>query len=1727
MMTPISLRHARPKPDKRAKRSIWQRLVEPPPFIQEPDTRRQAQLLASLLVILLPFLSAGAFVTIAASLMLSLTIAGSAGVLLVAYGLNRSRRYKLAAPLAMVVQSILPFAAFLASGDYATPGALISLIWIILSLMIGSVFLKLRAALVQTLAVLTGLALTLILTMPDPALAIEMFGFIAVISGAILVVARHRDRTERDRLLMLSESHRELQAIRATLEQRVTDVAERTAQLNVSAEVSRAITSLLDPDELIRQVAQLVTDRFSFYYTAIFLIDEVGKFAVLREATGEAGRVLKESGHRLAIGSQSMVGAAITRREPRVAERAVDESMRYANPLLPDTRSEVALPLLVGDQVLGALDVQSTQEDAFDESALAVLQSLADQIAIALNNARLYQHAQADARQARVLFESSRLASFIGEDLQHAADDFLRAVVSQAGYDSWLAAAYDSSDDMCLILSGYGAASGGLASLVGQAVPIATVSDMPFAQAIRIRQVIVIENTTDDPRLAAWPPEVRKSLSGLVAAPVLVGDQVVGAISLGRATAQSPVMPRDMQLSQAIANQLALMIQNHRLFESARKAAADLQDVMRRYTREGWSAFMQAQPGVVEQEFSRPDSPPLDPAVLPALEQSARSNEPKPVPFDGQAAIAVPITLRGEVIGTLAAQDEKDRRWTEDELATLKAVADQVAQSIEVARLLDETESSLQETTELYQATRAMTTAATPAEVMQIAVDTIQRRLQVDQVRLVLFNETEGHGRIEAEAVHTPGVEAVRIPMRGNPAYERLAETRRPLAVFDAASDLEAATVAPAPQGIQSVLSLPLLIGQRLIGVISADTARAKRRFTDKEVAFCETLARQAAVVLENRRLFEETQRRAELEMALNHISQTIKASLDPQAVLDLQTAMNEMGVVMRCSRAFYLANDEDQRFIVAYEWCAPGVVPVRGTSSAWTEVPRLFRQLKSGQGLVVESVEREDSAELRPLMRAYGIKAHVHIPVVTGNRLIGVLGFDQVDRERRWTPEEINMVQRVADQLAAALENARLYQNVRSRVNELTALTRIGRRLTATLELEPVLNTIVEEALNVTPADRGSIALYDPNQDALELRVMIGYPEPTRRNISEHHYQLLRRGDGLHGRLLVTGQAVLSNEVLNDPTYLPVDSETRSELIVPITQGETLLGALNLESPRPYAFSESDQRLIEALADQAAVAIVNARAYEAERTALERMREVDRLKTQFLANMSHELRTPLNSIIGFSRVILRGIDGPLTELQQADLTAIHNSGQHLLGLINDILDLSKIEAGKMELSIEEVDLADIIRGVMSTAVALVKDKKIELRQEVPPNLPPVRADARRIRQAILNLVSNAAKFTETGSILTRVVALADEVQVAVIDTGIGIPPDKQEHIFEEFTQVDASTTRKAGGTGLGLAITRKFVEMHGGRIWVESQLGSGSTFAFTLPLQHSRDLPDDLSTMELPVPAPGQKVILSIDDDAGVITLYQRYLEKQGYRVIGLSDTSKAVEETKRLQPFAITLDVLMPNRDGWSVLADLKSNPDTSGIPIIVCSIVEDESKGFALGAADYLVKPISETDLVRALERVNGNKPVQTVLVIDDEPEAIRLIRRMLDNRPGYKVIEAQGGALGIATTQAAQPDVVLLDLMMPDIDGFAVLETLKTNRLSRDIPVVIVTAKELTEDDRTRLRGKAAALLNKGAFDAQRLLSEIASALEHIEATQKPPSTSVTTPQAEKAERVPPP
>lgn len=473
--------------------------------------------------------------------------------------------------------------------------------------------------------------------------------------------------------------------------------------------------------------------------------------------------------------------------------------------------------------------------------------------------------------------------------------------------------------------------------------------------------------------------------------------------------------------------------------------------------------------------------------------------------------------------------------------------------------------------------------------------------------------------------------------------------------------------------------------------------------------------------------------------------------------------------------------------------------------------------------------------------------------------------------------------------------------------------------------------------------------------------------------------------------------------------------------------------------------------------------------------------------KSVFLANMSHELRTPLNSIINFARILISGLRGEVNEGQKDYLNRIRVSGEHLLGLINDILDLSKIEAGRVELHPEQIQLAELIQSVMATAAGLVKGKPIELRQELAADLSLVEADRTRLRQVLLNLLSNAAKFTDEGSITVRAVPNNGYVLVSVEDTGIGIAPEYLDTIFEEFQQVDSGTSRRYEGTGLGLAICRRLIELHGGRIWVESTVGKGSVFHFSLPIVQQPPVPPLLTNEE-------RVDVLVIDDDPAAVEIVSSYLGRDGYKVYGINDSRIAIEQARQINPSAIILDIMMPYKDGWDILAELKEDAGLRDVPVVLYSIAEEQKRGFCFGASAYLTKPINEDQLRTTVSHLVGSNA--TVLVVDDDPNAREIVTSHITQAGSYTVMTASNGREALEQIAQTQPDLIILDLMMPEVDGFAVLERLDADVETRAIPVIVLTAKDLTQDEHELLNQRVSGLLMKGLTSPEELLRKIA-------------------------------
>jgi signal transduction histidine kinase/CheY-like chemotaxis protein len=494
-------------------------------------------------------------------------------------------------------------------------------------------------------------------------------------------------------------------------------------------------------------------------------------------------------------------------------------------------------------------------------------------------------------------------------------------------------------------------------------------------------------------------------------------------------------------------------------------------------------------------------------------------------------------------------------------------------------------------------------------------------------------------------------------------------------------------------------------------------------------------------------------------------------------------------------------------------------------------------------------------------------------------------------------------------------------------------------------------------------------------------------------------------------------------------------------------------------------------------------------------------LEQASQLKSQFLANMSHELRTPLNSIIGYTELVLDGLYGPLTEDQSDRLSRVLRNGQNLLLLINDVLDLSKIEAGRMELSFATVNLPALLDTVTSTLLPLANQKGLELKVNLPEHLPVLVADETRLRQILNNLMSNAVKFTREGGVTIDVSVdqPSKMIYLRVIDTGIGIPTEHRERVFDEFHQVDGTSTREFGGTGLGLAITRRLARMHGGDVTLESEVGKGSTFTVALPLIAP---PQPASSASRSEPAhigdaPGP-LVLVIDDEREAVDIIQSFLEAAGYQTRTAYSGEEGLKLIQEISPAVVTLDVMMPDMDGWQVLSQLRNDPRTASLPVVMVSIVDKRPLALELGAYEYVVKPIQQEQLIDAVSRAVLDMPTYPILIVDDGVDDRDLISTILSS-VGYAVATVEGGEQAIEWLKQHTARLVVLDLMMPQVSGFDVLAYIRSRGVDRRTPVVVVTAKDLTADEQAFLSERLAEVVRKQGLGKEQLLDRIRQAL----------------------------
>jgi len=1261
------------------------------------------------------------------------------------------------------------------------------------------------------------------------------------------------------------------------------------------------------------------------------------------------------------------------------------------------SKSMVAVPIITGERVVGGISIENYErENAFGDSEVRLLTTIAASLGTALENARLFDETQrllkeTEQRNAELAIINSVQAALAAElniqGIYDAVGDKIREIF---GNRDLAIRIYDPKTDLVHYPYVY---EGG--SRID--IPSGPLGDTGFgAHVIRTRETLVINENMED-EAAKYGSYILPSTVGERSAafvPLVVGDHARGLISLTDVERDHAFSASDVRLLQTLANSMSVALENARLFNETQRL----------------------------------------------LKETEQRNAELAIINSVQAALAAKLDMQG----------------------IYDAVGDKIGEIFEGAD--------------------------------------VNIRIYDPASNLIHFPYCRERGRRIAfpsmplpENGFAPHVIRTRQTIVVN---ENLAEEIRKFGSY-ILTDTELG---------KSLAMVPLTAGERATGLIHLENPEREHAFSESDVRLLQTLASSLSVALENARLFDETQRlfQAEQQRAaelaiINGVQQGLVSKLEIQAIYDLVgEKLRELFDTQSISLASFDLSTGTRHYHYLLE---------RGHRYEIEDGPiaPLSRHIvKTRKPLVInQNVDESLNAigiATTTLPGTQPTQSMVRVPILVGDEVRGVIGLDNVDRENAFSDSDVRLLTTLASSMSVALENARLFeettrllQETEQRAAELVTVNTIGQAIAAQLDLDELIRFVGERIRQTFRADIAYVALVD------KAAGLIRFPYAKGDELTP-----LRLGEGLTGTIVDTARPLLINAGVDEATSAigaaHIGAEAKSYLGVPIVAGTEAIGAISVQSTQHEGhFTENDQHLLATIAANVGVAIQNARLFAETREARAAAEQANKAKSTFLANMSHELRTPLNAIIGFTRIVRRKAEGALPGKQTENLDKVLASAEHLLSLINTVLDIAKIEAGRMDVTASTFNIAQLIDQCITTATPLLK-VGVSLVKGYPADLSLLYSDQEKIKQILLNLLGNAAKFTSRGTISVAAETTAERLSIAVIDTGIGIAEDAMARIFEEFQQADTSTTRQYGGTGLGLSISRSLARLLGGDIAVTSKVDAGSTFTLTVPLRYGMKAP------LAPMPhaeAPSRRdrpVILAIDDNVNDLEILRENLGEAGYEVVGSTSGEEGVARAKEIRPRVITLDVMMPTIDGWQVLYELKADPATRDIPVIMLTIVDKKPLGYELGAADYLLKPFDTDAIVAALRRVarrNGGQQPKRVLVADDDPNVLDMVRQLVGEQ--YELSGAGDGLDALAAIARDRPDVILLDLLMPRLDGFGVIERLREDPAHKSIPVVVLTAKSLSDAETAGLKSSVANVIRKQGLAGDALIREIEGAL----------------------------
>ncbi|HET9747452.1 MAG TPA: GAF domain-containing protein [Chitinophagaceae bacterium] len=1401
-------------------------------------------------------------------------------------------------------------------------------------------------------------------------------------------------------------------------------------------------------------------------------------------------------------------------------------------------KSAVFVPMLVGEIVKGSVSLQNVdKEHAFTDADIRLLTTITNSMSVALENARLFDETnrllkETEQRTAELAVINSVQEGLVREMNMQAIYDMvgdricnlfdiqtvlIRTFDQEAGMEHWRYAIEKGN------------------RFYSEPRPLIWANQ----HLIQNKQPILInENYLEtSKKYGGSGVSMGKPPKSALFVPMIVGDTVRGSISLQNIDKENAFNESDLRLLTTLTNSMSVALENARLFEetnrllketeqrtaelgiinSVQEGLASKLDIQAIYDLVGdkirdvfdtqgigisyydqeknyihnfyylykgkriYDHGFELGKGLTSHIIQTAQPLLINENAIERYKELGAVFAPSETEDAAKSWLGVPLISGGKVNGTIRLENyEREHAYSESDLSLLQTLANSMTVALENARLFNETNRLLKET---EQRTAELSVINSVQEglvgemdmqgIYNLVGEKIRSIFNAQVIDIVTYDKKTG--LIEDRYSYEGGDRSLLgpRPLKGFRKY--VIETAKPLVIN---KDLDQQRTKYSQkvlqgEGAKSLVLVPMITGGEAIGVISLQNLDQEDAFPDSDVKLLITLVNSMSVALENARLFDETnrllketeQRTGELAV-INSVQEGLVREMNIQAIYDtvgdrLCSLFNIQTVVIRTfdhEKGFEIwqyAKEKGERQYVEprpFNWNSRVLIKTKKPLDIEENYIEVSKQ-HGGTGV---------TAGQPP-------KSAVFVPMIVGDVVKGSVSLQNVDIENAFSESDIRLLTTLTNSMSVALENARLFDETthllaeaKQRASELTTVNSISKALASQLNPDDLIKLVGDQLKDLFNANIVYLALLNPKTKVINFPYQYGDDMAP-----------MTLGEGLTSKIILTGEPLLVNKDVQELTAQlgigHIGIPAASYLGVPIPVGDEIIGVLSVQSTEHVnRFNESDLRLLSTIGASVGIAIRNANLFEDVKfakmeaeAATKAAEKANDAKSAFLSTVSHELRTPLTSVLGFAKIIRKRLDEKIfpvvnktdakTEKTIAqiseNLEVVISEGERLTHLINDVLDLAKIEAGKMEWNFENTSMTEVAERAIAATSSLFDQKKLDLIKEIDEDLPNISGDRDKLIQVIINLISNSVKFTDEGSVTCRVFKEKNEIIVSVKDTGIGIAKEDYAAVFEQFKQVGGDTlTDKPKGTGLGLPICKEIVEHHGGRIWLDSEVGKGSTFSFALPISKTEKanpvhLDDLVKQLKEQMAQSKFKIlgkdatILIVDDDDSIRSLLQQELSDAGYLIEQATNGKEALEIVRKNKPDLIILDVMMPEMNGFDVAAVLKNDPQTMDIPIIVLSVVQDKARGYRIGVDRYLTKPIDTTELFAEVGNLlEQGKSKKKVMIVDEDSAAVKSLTDVLQAK-GYYVVESDGKEL-VEKAVSTQPDIIILNSVLSD-------------------------------------------------------------------------------------------